>query len=137
MAAQYRRTPGKADARLKVSSAIEAVIEAPAGSALAGKVDIASRHVVVSLMIVGFNPRRVRFVAQTEVQRQAIGKPPSVLRVDTDDVGRLLPRLASADTTANLKRKTQNEVRASVSSVVTGEVKEAFVNRPSKSKSPS
>ena len=73
VAAQYRRSPRETDAWLEVPSAIEAVVEAPAGSALAGKVDIARRHVVVSLTIVGFNPRGVCFVAQAEIQRQAIG----------------------------------------------------------------
>ena len=47
----------KTNARLEVPSAIEAIVESSAGSILVGKVDIASGHIVVGLLVVRFNPR--------------------------------------------------------------------------------
>ena len=70
LSAQHRRSPGKADAGLKVSSAVEAIVEATAGAVLAGEVDVAGGDVVVGLLIVGFDPGSVRVVAQTKIQGQ-------------------------------------------------------------------
>ena len=57
----------KADARLEVSAAIEAIIESPAGSILVGEVEIAGGHIVIGLLVVGFHPRSEYLVTQPQV----------------------------------------------------------------------
>ena len=61
--AKHFGRPRETDAWLEVPSTIKAPIESPAGSVLAGKVDIASSEIVIRLGIVSFNPRGMRFVA--------------------------------------------------------------------------
>ena len=56
----------------------------------------------------------MRLVTQTEIQGQAVRKAPSVLGVDTNDIARLFPCLAGADTTAELKGKPEDEVRTAI-----------------------
>ena len=67
MVAQCRRSPCKTDTRLEVPASMEALVEAAAGSALAGEVDIARSKVVIRLLIVGFYPGRVRLVPQAKI----------------------------------------------------------------------
>ena len=59
-------SPRETDARLEVSPAIEAIIECPAGSVLAGQVNVSGGEIVVCLLVIGFNPRRVRIVAEAK-----------------------------------------------------------------------
>ncbi len=69
MVTQYRRRPRETNARLEVFASLDSVIEAAAGSVLAGEINITGSNVVIRLLILGFNPRGVRIIAQTEVQR--------------------------------------------------------------------
>ena len=62
------RSPRETDARLEVPAPIEALVECPTGSVLAGEVDIAGSEIVIRLLIVGFNPGGMRIVAQAEIQ---------------------------------------------------------------------
>ena len=72
------RAVRKTNARLEVPSAIEAVVERPAGAILVGKFDRAGRHVVVGLLIVGFNPWSKSLVTQTEIQGKVLVNLPGI-----------------------------------------------------------
>src|SRR5882762_5377643 len=116
MAAQHCGRPRETDAWLEVPAAIEPIIETPAGSVLAGEVNITGGHVVIGLQVVGFYPRSVGVVTQTEIQSQAVREAPRVLSVDTNDIAGLLPGFAGADTTAKLKGEPEEEVRSPIPS---------------------
>ena len=106
-AANYRTathhcgSPRETDARLEVPPAIEAIIERPAGSVLAGQIDVSGGEIVVGLIVIGFNPWRVCIVAEAKVQGKLIRHAPCVFAIDADDVTRLLPCVAGTGTTPN------------------------------------
>src|SRR5215472_9751703 len=106
----------KSDAGLEVLSAVEAVVESSAGSILVGQIDVAGGHVVVGLFVFAFNPRSMRFIAQTEIQGQLFAHAPSVLAVEGKDIGGLLPGFAGANTAAEGLGKAKEKVCAAVSS---------------------
>ncbi len=60
-------SPCETDARLEVSPTVEPVIECPAGSVLAGQIDVSGGEIVVRLLVVLFNPWRVCIVAEAKV----------------------------------------------------------------------
>ena len=63
MPAKHCGRPRETDAWLEVPSPIGTLVESPAGSVLAGKVDIAGSEIVIRLVIASFDPRGMRFVA--------------------------------------------------------------------------
>ena len=117
MVPQHLRSPREANARLEVPSAIETFVESPAGSVLARKIDIARSKVVVGLLVVRLHPWRVRVVAQTKVQGQTVRHFPCILRIDTNNIARLLPSLSGTYAAANLKRQPENEVCPAIARV--------------------
>ena len=89
---------------------IEAIIERAAGSALIGEFDSTGGEIVVGLLVVGLDPRSKNLIAQTEIQGQAFRHPPSVFRVEADDVVGLSPGFAGADSATDLIRKAEDEI---------------------------
>src|ERR1700680_4636035 len=87
---KYRWSPGESNARLKLSESIifatvesstEAVLADNAGGdgAVSGKLHDAGRLIDIHLTIVGFDPWSARFIAQSQIQGQAIAYTPIVL----------------------------------------------------------
>ena len=89
------------------------MIKPPAGSVLIGKVNIAGRDIVIGLLVVGFNPRSVCLVAQSEIHVQAFCDTPCILAIKRKDI-RLLPSLAGAGSAAIGVGKAKDEVRATI-----------------------
>ena len=83
--------PGESEARLEGLAAIYAVVESATCATLTGKLELAGNGIEVVLLIVGLDPRRVRFIAQTESQGQAVGYAPSVLGEAGDRCWRFVP----------------------------------------------
>src|SRR5262249_9039506 len=117
MAAKSCRRPGEPKAWLKVPAAVEPVVEASASALFAGEINVAGKRIEISLFIVRFNPRGVRLVAQADIQRQVVRDSPRVLRINPNDIARLFPGFAGADTSANLKRQPEHEVSSAVSGI--------------------
>ena len=59
----------------------------------------------------------MRVVAQTKVQGKAVCEFPCVLRIDADNIARLLPGLSGAYAATNLKGQSKNEVRSAIACV--------------------
>ena len=129
---QHSWGPSKTDTGLEISPTIEAVIERAASTALIGEFDSTGSEVVVGLLIVGLDPRSESLIAKTEVQGQAFRHPPSVFRVEADDVVGLPPGFAGADSATDLIRKAEDGSAAPYPAPVAALPTVLLVKRPSK-----
>ena len=105
-----RTVPGEADARLEVGDAVVLVVKRPAVAVLSGDFDGAADQPEVGLAVFHFDPRRVQFPAQTEIEGQVGGNVPIVLEERGEDVRALSPGSA-IDAAADLRGQAEQEVR--------------------------
>ena len=104
--------PGKPDARLVVCQPVVVVVKSPAiivrATPLARDILLTSREIKIRLAIFHFDPGRVQFIAQSQIQCQIRRDAPVILKESAEDI-RALPPGAAVNAAADIVRQAEKE----------------------------